>query len=315
MNISHTVQPEENGSRFDVLLAKLFTERSRSQLQKLIKQGVIRLNGKKVTPHFAVETGDVIESSVDLESVIERPTSLKPRPDIAINVIHDEESFAVVEKPAGLLMHPTVRAETETLAAAVLARWPEIAAVGESFERPGIMQRLDKEASGLVVIAKTPAAYDSLKKQFQEHTIEKEYSVLAHGHTPKDSGTIDLAIGRAASGDKMAARSEPMEGDRPAVTHYRVEQYYTNSALLAVRTETGRTHQIRAHLKALGNPIVGDTLYHPKLGMGFKTASPRLFLHARLLAFTNPATGVRVEFHSPLPADLQEVLQPLKKSK
>jgi len=315
MNISYTVQPEENDSRLDVLLAKRFVGHSRSQLQKLIKSGAVKLNGKKVTPHIAVETGDIIESATDLAIVIEKPTSLVPRPDIAINVIHDEGSFAVVEKPAGLLMHPTVRSETETLAAALLARWPEIAAVGESWERPGIMQRLDKEASGLVVIAKNAKAYESLKKQFQEHTIEKEYSVLAHGHPPKDAGTIDLAIGRAASGEKMAARSEPMEGDRPAVTHYRVEEYYTNSALLAVRTETGRTHQIRAHLKALGCPVVGDTLYHPKQGQGFKTASPRLFLHARLLAFANPATGIRVEFRSPLPADLQEVLKPLKKAK
>ncbi len=308
MQYAFTITAEDAGSRLDVFLTRQLAGRSRSQVQKLIKDGVVLLNGKVPTPHIALRAGDKI--FFELPEAPAAAEGLKPRPDISIPVVYEDDDVLVVDKPSGLLVHPTVRDETDTLANALVAQFPQIAGVGEAPDRPGIMHRLDKDASGLMVVAKDQAAYLSLKKQFQDRTIDKEYSVLVQGRPPKDSGTVSLAIGRAAGGDKMAARSEPMEGDRPAVTHYRVEKLFADASLLTVKTETGRTHQIRAHFKALGCPVAGDPLYKPARGR--RLAVARLFLHCSRLAFSHPATGRRLEFRSPLPPDLQKELDKLR---
>lgn len=302
------ISEQDVGKRFDAHVAAMVPALSRSRIKKMIEAGEITLNGKVITPHRELRAGDVIEIADNL-SAVPAPAKLEPRPDIALEIVHEDEAVAVVNKPSGLLMHPTVRNENETLAHALVARWPQIAAVGESWDRPGIMHRLDKEASGLIVVAKTQPAYENLKKQFQEHTITKVYAVLVHDAPPKDEGTISLAIGRSASGDKMAARPAPMEGDRQAVTHYRIEKRFRDATLLTVRTETGRTHQIRAHFKALGCPVVGDPLYHRK--QGSKVTAPRLFLHAFKLGFNHPTSGEKMEFNAPLPAELETALAKL----
>jgi len=305
------VEKEEAGTRLDRLLAGKLTELSRTSIQKLIKDGRVLLNGQKVTPHIAVREDDEIAIEAEAAVPKAKPTALTPRPDIKLEIVHEDNDVVVVNKPSGLLVHPSVRDEEETLANVLVARYPEIAGVGESFERPGIVHRLDKDASGLLVVARTKKAYTSLKRQFQKHTIKKEYQVLVHGHPPKDAGTITLAVGRASSGEKMAARAEPLAGDRSAVTHYRVDTRYADASLLTVRTETGRTHQIRAHFKALGCPVAGDPLYHWKRGPSLPAG--RLFLHAKTLGFSHPASRRKLEFSAPLPADLQDVLAALKK--
>ncbi len=303
------IEETESGSRLDLLLASRLKGSSRSQIQKAIKDGRILLNGNTITPHIAVRPGDVITLETPAAEG-KKASELTPRPDIELEIVHEDADVAVVNKPSGLLVHPSVRHENDTLANALIARYPEIAGVGESWERPGIMHRLDKDASGLLVVARNEKAYASLKRQFQRHTIKKVYQVLVHGRPPKDAGTIDLAIGRAGGGTHMAARPRPQAGDKSAVTHYSVDAVYAGAALLTVWTETGRTHQIRAHFKALGCPVAGDLLYKVKR-VPFLPA-PRLFLHAKTLGFTHPATRKKMEFQAPLPPDLRETLAKLK---
>ncbi|MBI4458184.1 RluA family pseudouridine synthase [Candidatus Uhrbacteria bacterium] len=304
------VEQKDAGSRLDIFLTAHLKGVSRSRIQKTIKGGQVTVNGKPVTPHLAMEENDLVVLA-EMPAASTKKMKMRPRADIALDVVYEDDDVAVVNKPSGLLVHPSPQNEEETLAHALLARWPKIAKVGESTERPGIVHRLDKEASGLLVVAKNKKAYENLKAQFQKHSIKKEYAVLVHGSPAKDEGSVSLAIGRAASGDKMAARAETMEGDRTALTHYRIEEKFAFATLLKVWTETGRTHQIRAHFKALGCPVVGDPLY--VLKQGARASSPRLFLHAKKLAFDHPVTGERKEFEAPLPKDLADALKSMKK--
>jgi 23S rRNA pseudouridine1911/1915/1917 synthase len=293
--------PEESaGERLDKFMAARFPDRSRGAWQDAISAGHVTLNGRVTTPHHAATMPD---------NDADRQITMVPRPDITLRVAFEDAALAVIEKPSGMLMHPAIPTDTATLAHAAIARWPQMATVGESPERPGIMQRLDKEASGLVVLAKIAAAYDDLKRQFQKHDITKEYLVLVSGVPSQESGTVTLAIGRKAGQGRMSARPAAFDGDRPAVTHYEVVEHFANAALLRVRTETGRTHQIRAHMKALGCPVAGDEVYGTPAA---QRLSPRLFLHATTLGFVHPATKKPMEFVSALPQELENVLAKLR---
>ncbi len=305
-----TVTASDAGQRLDVFLARGLSALTRSKIQSLIKNGLILLNGNIAKPHAFLHADDVVTMSSGDAKPVKKAKKLTPSTR-ELNVVFEDDDLAVINKPAGLLVHPTVQDEKDTLAHALVAYWPKIAKVGDAPEqRPGIVHRLDKAASGLLVVAKTAKAFESLKRQFQEHTVEKEYAVLVNGRPPKDEDTVTVSIGRAASGTKMAARAEAEEGDRPAVTRYRVEEAFKGATLLSVRTETGRTHQIRATFHAIGCPVVGDQLYH--VHRGPSVAAPRLFLHAKRLAFTHPVTDERLEFTAPLPPELEKVLKNLR---
>jgi 23S rRNA pseudouridine1911/1915/1917 synthase len=311
MRQTYEIGQSEAGQRLDIFLTAKFgvaSKLSRSKVQALIKAGRATVNELKKTPHYALEEGDKIEA--DFPDAPTEEFGLKPRADIKFGIVHEDDDLIVVEKPSGLLVHPAVKTDTNSLANALVAYFPPIAEVGEAPERPGIVHRLDKDASGLLVVAKTQHAFDSLKAQFQEHSVKKEYAVLVDGGTPQDTGTITLSVGRKTGDGKMAARHEPKEGDREAVTHYSVDARYIRAALLTVRTETGRTHQIRVHMNAIGCPVVGDLFYGARRDGRVK--SPRLFLHAKTLAFDHPVTGERVEFTSPLPPELQTVLDSVR---
>jgi len=298
------------GKRLDAFLAEALAGVSRSAVQKAIKTGEITLNGEPTKPHTALREGDTVCAPEGIAAP-PGPFKLTPRPDIKLDIVHEDEDFIVLDKPSGLLVHPAILAEQDTLANALIARFPEIVGVGEGSERPGIMHRLDRDASGLLVVARNKKAYASLKKQFQKHDIRKEYAVLVHGRPPEDEGTINLAIGRSSGERRMAARPEPLEGDREAITHYWVDECLDGATLLSVRTETGRTHQIRAHFKALGCPVAGDKLYGKKRGRVLPVS--RLFLHAKKLGFKHPTTGEWVEFVSPLPEELERALAQFRK--
>lgn len=306
--VTMTVDAADAGARIDSWLAARIPL-SRSRIQKLIRSGDITVNGKAVTPHAALEEGDVVTLPGPATKEPGPPTLL-PRTDIPLDIVHEDDDVMVIAKPSGLLMHPSPIMEDDTLANALVGLRPSIADAGEDPMRPGIMHRLDKDASGLVVIAKTRRAFDALKQQFKARSVKKEYLVLVAGRPPEDEGVIDLPIGRSASGTKMAARRDALPGDRAAVTRYRTEELFDGAALLRVRTETGRTHQIRTHLRALGCPVAGDPLYGRRKGKTPRT--PRLFLHADTLEFAHPSTGERMRFTLPLPEDLAQALDALR---
>ncbi len=311
------VTAKDAGQRLDSWLTAKLPEVSRSRIQKWIKSELVTVNGKTVTPHLALAEKDVIDIKDDAEATAVVSENLVPRPDIGLAVVYEDKDIVVVNKPSGLIVHPAIPGESETLANALIARYPEIAKVGDDPDRPGIVHRLDREASGLLVVARTKAAFENLKAQFQAHVVKKEYAVLIDGYPPADAGTVKMPIGRSASGGKMAARpvkfnkiSGDMEvapGDRTAITHYRIEEKFPKTTYLTVRTETGRTHQIRAHFHALGTPVVGDPLYGANR-VGRMNAS-RLFLHAKALAFHHPATDKELSFSAPLPKELEDILK------
>jgi 23S rRNA pseudouridine1911/1915/1917 synthase len=302
------VPTEHDGERLDIFITKFLGTVSRSAIQKAIKNGQITINERPAKPHTALRVGDMVTWS-KIEPTSIRPKQPKPE-KIKLNIMYEDEDLLVVDKPSGMLVHPTVLNESHTLVAALLAHAPKISKIGYGHpERPGIMQRLDKEASGLMVIAKNDMAFNHLKRQFQKHTVDKRYLILVHGRPPEDEGVIDLVIGRATNKRRMAARSKPLPEDRVAKTHYHVIEYFRQATLVEARTETGRTHQIRVHFRALGCPVAGDKLYGHKrdqLGVG------RLFLHAETLGFIHPRTNEKIEFHSPLPDELKNIVQILK---
>lgn len=231
------------------------------------------------------------------------PVGLRPR------VVAAEDDFLVLEKPAGLLVHPADSAPNEpTLVDWLREKYPQVKKVGDDPEmRAGIVHRLDREASGLMVVALTQDFFEHVKAQFQAHTVTKIYSVLVYGRMINNFGEINLAIGRQKNSGRMVARPEYDEASRAAKTEYLVTARFGNATLLDVTIHTGRTHQIRVHLFSLNYPVVGDLLYHPKQTAKSFPAAPRLFLHAAKLAFTDLA-GARREFTAPLPPELASYL-------
>lgn len=222
-------------------------------------------------------------------------------------VVYEDKDALVINKPAGLLVHRAQGKDEVTLADLLVERYPELVGVGEKPERPGIVHRLDQDVSGLMVVARNQAAYEFLKKQFQDRTMTKEYIALVHGKLSKDEDTIKFKIARSRGKARMVARPDDQEG-REAITHYEVTDRFKNYTLVRVKIDTGRTHQIRVHFHALGHPLVGDPLYIIK-GIKAKELG-RVFLHSTKLTLTLPSGEVKT-FEAPLPEPLQEVLNGL----
>lgn len=295
------VPNEDHGERLDRFLAQQLGQ-SRTQVQKLIAQGKVLVSGQVRPAHVALKFEDIIAvEEGDATPVSQRAT---PTP----TVIAETKDFVVIEKPTGLLAHPAPGTNEPTLIDWLLDHAPEIRELGDP-QRPGLVQRLDRLASGLMVIPKTLPMFEYLKSQFQEHKVTKEYLALVDDYVAKPEGIINFPLAHSDRGHgKMAARPKGEEG-RPAVTHFAVEQRGQQATLLRVRTFTGRTHQVRAHLAAMGHPILGDPLYRSK-GLKITRPIPRLCLHATRLAFTDLA-GEKHEFASPLPDDFAALVQEL----
>jgi 23S rRNA pseudouridine1911/1915/1917 synthase len=290
------------GQRLDRVAAMLLGS-SRSVAGALVDAGGVRVDGRVVTQRSArVEEGNVVELEPPEEEDL-RPVA---EPEVDVVVVHADEDVVVVDKPAGLVVHPGAGHRTGTLVGGLLARFPEIASVGAP-ERPGVVHRLDRGTSGLLAVARSPSAYDSLVGQLSARSVERTYVVLVLGRPDPPVGVVDAPIGRSR---RAPTRMTVASDGRPARTAYRVEQQLSDDvALLRCRLETGRTHQIRVHLQAIGHPVVGDDVY----GDGRRAPAPfdelgRLFLHASGLGFDHPVTGERLTFTSPLPGDLAEAL-------
>jgi 23S rRNA pseudouridine1911/1915/1917 synthase len=288
------------GERLDRFVAML-TGRSRAAVAALIAEGRVTVAGEPAaTGKVKVAEGTIV--TVDPGPEPGPPVAAEP--DIEFEVVYADDDVVVIDKPAGLVVHPGSGHPTGTLVHGLVARFPEIAEVGEP-DRPGIVHRLDRDTSGLLVAARTAAAHRKLTSMMAARHVERVYLALVHGVPEADAGLVDAPIGRST---RHPTRMAVTEKGREARTGYEVERRWPDPgcSLVRCRLETGRTHQIRVHLQAIGHPVVGDDSYDGRRKR--PVAVPRLFLHATRLAFAHPVTGEARSFDSPLPSDLAEVL-------
>lgn len=309
---SITTTEAEKGKRLDKVLALTIQGYSRNTLQKAIEAGEVLVNGKKAEKDYILKIGDIIKGSL---VGVEEP-SVYPDTSVPFSVVFDSSDFAVIDKPAGVVVHPSYTHKKGTLVNGLLALWPEIKNVGEHSFRPGIVHRLDKETSGLMVIAKTNEMFNWLKKQFKEYTIEKRYTTLVFGKMIKSEGEINASIVR----DKMkqVVVSHENKGflgnddkSRKARTGFKILHKYKHFTLVEALPKTGRMHQIRVHFKHIGHPVVGDKKYTPKKLLD-SFPLERQFLHATQLSFFLP-DGKKVSYTSKLPHELEKALLQLEK--
>ena len=281
--------------RLDQFLSAQGLGLTRSRLHGLIEEGQVRLNGSWAKPSQKLRAGDRVSLTVPPP----RELDLIPQA-IPLSLVYQDEQLIVLDKPAGLSVHPGPGHPDGTLVNALLARCPDIRGIGGAI-RPGIVHRLDKDTSGLMVVAKTDQAHQSLSQQIKARQVTKGYLAMATGALSPSLGTIDAPIGRDSRNRKRMA---VVASGRAARTHYRVTDSYSGCQLVELYLESGRTHQIRVHLAHLGHPLLGDKLY----GRSSQVLN-RHFLHAHHLGFSHPSTGETVEFRSELPQDLQQALQ------
>lgn len=296
-----TIPSDLGGLRLDLALARLYPEHSRSRLQTWIREGWVTLDGKSVDPKQKVWGGERLR--VEPEGPTE--CSLDPPEDIPLSVLHEDAGLIVIDKPVGLVVHPGSGVSRGTLLNGLLHRFPELRGI----PRAGIVHRLDKDTSGLLVVARTLQAQTDLVRQLQSRTVKRVYLAVVSGQPP-EQGTVDAPIGRHPY---HRTRMAVVDGGRDARTHYKVLERFDNAALVECRLETGRTHQIRVHLAHLGHPLVGDCTYQrrKKLGPGLDDF-PRQALHARQLALVHPLSGEPLEWNSPLPTDFADLLARLR---
>jgi len=307
--LSFTIEADQAEARLDVYLASQIEGWSRARLQRLIDNEDVLVNGKPSKPSYKLREHDEIE--VEL---IAPPADFFTPQNIPIDIVYEDETLIVVNKPAGLVVHPAAGTPSGTLANALAYHFQQLPGSGV---RPGIVHRLDRDTSGLLVVAKTDAALENLSDQFRDRTVYKSYVALVHGRVVSSSGKIDQPLARdRANRTRMAV----VRGGRNALTLYRVRRAYERFTLLDVELKTGRTHQIRVHLAWLKHPVVGDetygggrdnTIQDPQLRARIRNLN-RHFLHAEKLAFTHPKSGEVVEFQSPLAADLADLLRDLR---
>lgn len=297
--MKETVVEMQNG-RLDKVCSEIFSDYSRSQIKQLLDGGNITVNGKTEKAKYKVKSGDVIR----LEEPETKTLELRPE-NIPLDIVYEDDDVIVINKPQGMVVHPAPGHDEHTLVNALLYHCP-LSTINGTF-RPGIVHRIDKDTSGLLMVAKNDKAHRSLAKQLKDKTNIREYVALVHGRIAEDEGTINAPIGRSLKDRKKQA---VVKDGRNAVTHFEVLKRYRDYTFVKCILETGRTHQIRVHMKYIGHPLVGDLLYGPK-----KTIKGNgQFLHAGKLGFVHPTTGKLLIFEAPLPKIFQECLEKLDKT-
>lgn len=301
------INNENSGIRLDKFLVREFFSLglTRGEIIRRIKNGEALVNGKKVKPSYVLRPGDAISSKLKVKS-----EKLTPNPNIKLKVIYQDENIIAVDKPAGLSVHPSKLEEKDTLVNFLTYKFPEIENIhdnlGDSWMRPGIVHRLDKDTSGVMVIARNIKVFEELKKLFKEHKVEKKYLALVYGILKNKKGVIEKPIARAGTYKKQVIAGRKTKTKiRKAVTHYKVLKEFNNSSLLEVIPRTGRMHQIRIHLFSIGHPVVGDKLY--KLKKAKKIEAPRQLLHAENLKLK--LFGKNYGFHSAPPNDFKKAVK------
>jgi len=307
------VSDQDHGMRLDQFLSQSDLGLSRSQAKRLIEEEAVYLNQKRTKPSVHLKAGDWVTGTLPEPE----PLSLEPEP-ISLTILYEDSSIIVIDKPPGMVVHPAFGNLSGTLVNALIYHCKDLAGINGVL-RPGIVHRLDKDTSGVMVVAKDDEAYHHLIKQFKNRTVAKTYLAVAYGQFSKEEGTIDSVIGRHPSERKrMSTRTRK---GRAAVTEWKVAERLDGFTFLEIYPRTGRTHQIRVHLASIGHPVLGDPLYgrkgrpgtirDPVLKGGVERMG-RQALHAHRLEFTHPRTGERVEFVAPLPEDMREVLEWLR---
>ncbi len=299
--IQLVVSADADGARLDKYVADMVTDLSRTYVRQLIEDAHILLNGHDARPSAPVHAGNL----VTVRRPVSRPTDLIAE-DIPLNTVYEDADIVVVDKPAGMVVHPAPGHLSGTLVNALLARYPDITVSGDL--RPGIIHRLDRDTSGLLVVARNDAARHRIQAQQQARTMLKVYLAVVEGRFKEPEGVIDAPIARHLT-DRT--RMAIVADGRVARTYWRVLEDLGDYTLIAARLETGRTHQIRVHFAHKSRPVLGDPLYGPRKPRA-TFGLTRQFLHAHRLGFVLPATGTWVEFESPLPPDLQAVLEKLR---
>ncbi|PIS05004.1 MAG: RluA family pseudouridine synthase [Candidatus Buchananbacteria bacterium CG10_big_fil_rev_8_21_14_0_10_42_9] len=311
-----TITETDAHKRLDKFLAGK-SKSTRSQIQKQIKSGSVLVDNQIKSPHYELKPGEIVSfvSMPKTQAPAEPLGKIKP-----FKIIAETNDYLVINKPAGLLVHETAKGEKKTLVNRLLKKFPGLAAVGEEHYRAGIIHRLDKNVSGVMVIPKTQKMYEHLKEQFRERKVTKIYTALVHGRLSEPEGTIDIPIGRSTVGFKMAAHPRNhgrrfQRTDKTAITKYETQKEFLHFTLLKITIKTGRTNQIRVHLTALGNSIAGDTTYAIKKyhNQAAKHPLDRLFLHATTLGFKDLNNEYK-EFTAKLPTELKTFLHGLKKA-
>ena len=292
---------EDTGTRIDAYL-RSHTEFSRSRLSAMILEGAIYVNGIVVEkPSFKVESGQTV--SLRVPEV--RPVAIVPQ-DIPLDILYQDPDIVVVNKPCGMVVHPAAGNEDHTLVNALLYHVHDLSGIGGEM-RPGIVHRLDKDTSGLILIAKNDRAHTALSEQFKERSMEKHYHAVAFGNFPDDHGLIDAPIARHPIDRKKMAI---VPNGKPSQTEWKVISRVKSATYLDVHLLTGRTHQIRVHMNSIGHPLLGDRIYAPNLKTSVHV--PRLMLHAYTLSFTHPTHGERMTLTAPLPEKFLSTLEKLK---
>ena len=299
MNVTYTIEEQHAGERIDKAVSSLQTEWSRTQIGNWVSEGVLTVNGEVVKPKYKVKTGDVIEITVpeveELEIVAE---------DLNLEIVYEDADVLVVNKPKGMVVHPAPGHTTGTLVNGLMHHCTDLSGIN-GVMRPGIVHRIDKDTSGLLMVAKNDVAHESLVNQLVAKTVTRKYTALVHGHIAHDKGTIDAPIGRDT---KDRQKQAVVDSGKHAVTHFQVIERFGDYTLVECRLETGRTHQIRVHMNYIGFPLVGDPKYGPRKTIDFGGQ----VLHAGVLGFIHPVTGEYLEFSAPLPEDFEQLLATLR---
>ncbi len=300
--VTITIEQENAGERIDKALSTIQEEWSRSQISNWITDGIIKVNGEDIKAKYKVKAGDVIE--VDVPD----PESLEVIPEnLDLEIIYEDKDVLVVNKPKGMVVHPAPGHLTGTLVNGLMHHCQDLSGIN-GILRPGIVHRIDKDTSGLLMVAKNDHAHHSLVEQLVNKTVTRKYTALVHGHIAHDKGTIDAPIGRDS---KDRQKQAVVDNGKHAVTHFSVMERLGNYTLVECRLETGRTHQIRVHMNYIGYPLVGDPKYGPKKTIDFGGQ----VLHAGVLGFVHPTTEEYLEFEVPLPADYSALLEELRQGK
>ncbi len=315
MIYTFVVSFKKQGQRLDHFLAGHVTFLSRSYLQRLVSEGCVLVNGQARRPSYRLKVGQRIDLTLPQPKVVE----ISPEP-IRLDILHEDDDIVVINKPAGLVVHPSPGHLSRTLVHGLLAHLPDLPGIG-GYLRPGIVHRLDKDTSGVLVVTKNDAAHKDISKQFKDRTVYKRYLALVYGAIKEDKGTIIMPIGRHPKDRKRI--SIHTRFPRAAETDWQVQKRFADFTLLDLILKTGRTHQARVHLSAKGHPVVGDPVYakrkwlasikNPKVKEVLKGVRRQL-LHSHVLGLRHPGTGHYMEFTSPLPEDMKEVIEAIGKN-